>query len=215
MHTSLRGKGPKPCFWLCFCPLPPYPQLSPKNTMPIPVWPCGDDYKKERKCRLEHQCPEKGRKCAGIVCSAWAYAETAAQVCERASPGRLSLWHIHGYDAGGTSGQEGKRRRRFPLILPILAAACSASQDPCALRHQVRKCGQCGAPAAGGLLSERPPAPRGGRPRWLLARASSGAPGPSSVWAVLSSFPVTWPRATSIHWTVAKRALGCVAFTVS
>lgn len=177
--------------------------------MPIPVWPCGDDYKEERKCRLEHRCPEKGRKCAGIVCSAWAYAETAAQVCERASPGRLSLWHIHGYDAGGTSGQEGKRRRRFPLILPILAAACSASQDPCALRHQVRKCGQCGACSAS--------APR------LPAGAAHGgcshgpplAPLAHLPFGLFSSFPVTWPRATSTHWTVAKRALGCVAFTVS
>lgn len=177
--------------------------------MPIPVWPCGDDYKKERKCRLEHRCSEKGRKCAGIVCSAWAHAETAAQVCERASPGRLSLWHIHGYYVGGTSGQEGKRRRRFPLILPILSAACSASQDPCALRHQVRKGRQCGRRRLGACSASAPGSPRGpptvAAPtdllwrHWPIFRLGCSLPFLSPGREPLL-FTGLWPREHSVAW---------------
>ena len=52
-------KGPK----LCLCPLPPHLQVSPKNTMPIPISdPAETIVRRKENVIWSTNPPEKGRK---------------------------------------------------------------------------------------------------------------------------------------------------------
>lgn len=121
----------------------------------------------------------------------------------RLSPGWLNLWQIDGPYVGSMSSQERKRRRRFPLILPILLTACIPSQGlldfPTIRAESTRQCGKPGAKATSCRSLLLPwPAPSTGLPAvgssWAVTKIMASATHPPYIWLSSLSFLPPGPK---------------------